>query len=154
MKTLHKISLILGSAFVIGSVQTINTSVVAAQAVEYTVVSGDNLWKIANQHKVSVTQLKQWNNLTSDLLTIGQKLKVTAPSSTTVSTTNAVSQSSTTTETTVNTTPSTTGKYTVQKGDTLWKIAIIHNTTVSQVKQWNNLTSDTIRVGQVLKVAP
>nr|WP_239587054.1 3D domain-containing protein [Bacillus ectoiniformans] len=43
--------------------------------------------------------------------------------------------------------------YTVKKGDTLWKVATLHKVTVNQVKQWNNLTSNTIHVGKVLKVS-
>ena len=42
----------------------------------YQVKSGDTLSHIAKQHKVSVRQIKQWNNLKSDFLRIGQKLKI------------------------------------------------------------------------------
>jgi LysM repeat protein len=42
----------------------------------YTVESGDNLIKIANQYKTTVAQLKEWNQLTSDKIRIGQKLIV------------------------------------------------------------------------------
>lgn len=44
-------------------------------------------------------------------------------------------------------------KYTVQSGDSLWKIATAFQLSVDQLKQLNNLTSDTIVVGQVLNVA-
>lgn len=42
--------------------------------------------------------------------------------------------------------------YKVQKGDTLWKIATKHKVTVTQLKSWNGLKSDIIRVNQVLKL--
>ena len=42
--------------------------------------------------------------------------------------------------------------HTVVKGDTLWKIGQTYGVTVSKLKEWNNLKSDKISVGQVLKV--
>ncbi|MGX7100382.1 LysM peptidoglycan-binding domain-containing protein, partial [Globicatella sanguinis] len=102
----------------------------------YTVVAGDSLWKIANAHGVTVAQIKQWNNLTSDFLQIGQKLKLTG--------TNAPETPEEPSE------PSTV--YTVVAGDSLWKIANAHGVTVAQIKQWNNLTSDFLQIGQKLKL--
>lgn len=45
----------------------------------YTAVKGDYLWKIANKYGVTVAQLKEWNNITSDFVQIGDKFAVTTP---------------------------------------------------------------------------
>ena len=94
----------------------------------YTVKSGDSLWSIANKYNTTVSNLKSLNNLSSDVLQIGQVLNV--PS-------NSVSMGNT---------------YTVKSGDSLWSIANKYNTTVSNLKSLNNLSSDVLQIGQVLNV--
>ena len=94
----------------------------------YTVQRGDTLYKIANQFNISVDDLKKWNNLTSDVIQIGQLLRI--------------SQNI----------PSTGSTYIVQKGDTLYKIANQYNTTVTELKRINNLTGNTLYIGQELKI--
>ena len=93
----------------------------------YVVKKGDSLYSIARDNNTTVNELKTINNLTSDILTIGQTLLL--PSATVTADT-----------------------YTVQKGDTLYGIANKLGTTVSELKSINNLTSDILSVGQVLKV--
>ena len=132
---------------------TKNTAASTTTTTTYTVVKGDYLSKIANKYGVTVAQLKSWNNLSSDLILIGQKLKVNATTS--VASTNTVSTSTaSTTNTTTNTAASTTTTttYTVVKGDYLSKIANKYGVTVAQLKSWNNLSSDLILIGQRLKV--
>ncbi len=130
---------------------TTNTAASTTTTTTYTVVKGDYLSKIANKYGVTVAQLKSWNNLSSDLILIGQRLKVNATTS--VASTNTVSTSTTsTTNTTTNTAASTTTTYTVVKGDYLSKIANKYGVTVAQLKSWNNLSSDLILIGQRLKV--
>ena len=71
--------------------------------------------------------MKSINNLTTDSLSIGQVLKL--PSTT-----------------------ASTNTYTVKAGDTLYGIANKYNTTVDTLKSLNNLTSNTLSIGQVLKL--
>ncbi|QCQ03605.1 LysM peptidoglycan-binding domain-containing protein [Ligilactobacillus animalis] len=104
----------------------------------YTVKAGDSLWAIANSHKMTLNDLKRINNLSSDLIYVGQTLKVTKGAVTTANKTNAQSNTKKT--------------YTVKAGDSLWRIASNNGTTVNQLKALNNLTSDMIYVGQNLKL--
>lgn len=94
--------------------------------VNYTVVSGDSLSVIAKRYNTTVDKLKSLNNLTSDIIRIGQILRVPAAPQETAS------------------------SYTVVSGDSLSAIAKRFNTTVNAIKSINNLTGDTIYVGQRL----
>lgn len=114
----------------------------------YTVVRGDTLNKIARQHDTTVSRIKSDNNLRSDLIIVGQRLTI-----------RSTSQQSTPTEKPVESTSnskaeSTTSnrEYTIKRGDTLSGIARAHSTTVRQLKEWNNLSSDLIFVNQKLIV--
>jgi phosphate transport system substrate-binding protein len=55
-----------------------HASEATAKPETYTVVSGDTLSKIAQQHSVTVDELRKWNHLDSDTLSIGQELKVSS----------------------------------------------------------------------------
>jgi len=101
----------------------------------YTVVSGDSLSLIAKKYGTTVASLKTLNGLTSDMITVGQVLKV---SGTPVEQPPIVEQNDKT--------------YTIKSGDSLSLIAKTYGLTVSQLKTYNHLTSDTIYVGQVLKL--
>lgn len=109
----------------------------------YTVKAGDTLWGIANDHDTTVSALKQNNHLSSDTIYVGQVLSLGQASSTS-------SHSQSTASTQLSTSD---GTYTVKSGDTLWSIANANDMTVAQLKQRNDLSNDTIYVGQTLKVS-
>ncbi len=96
----------------------------------YIVKAGDNLYSIARQYGLTVGELKSLNNLTSDLLSIGQQLIVKNGSNETASGTT----------------------YTVKSGDNLYQIALNYGVTVNDLMNANNLSSTLLRVGQVLKI--
>lgn len=105
----------------------------------YTVVKGDSLYQIAKKYNTTVDELKKLNNLSSNNLTIGMKLKIPVSSSST--TNNEETPSSTKTYT-----------YQVKKGDTLYQIAKNNNTTVDALKKLNNLSSNTLTIGSIIKL--
>ena len=96
--------------------------------VTYVVKRGDSLYSISQKYNVSVNDIINTNNLKSNILSIGQELKIQSNNS------------------------STTITYTVKKGDSLYLIAKKYNTTVDNIKRKNNLTSNNLSIGQVLKI--
>lgn len=93
--------------------------------ITYIVKAGDNLYAISRNYGLSVDELMNFNNLNTNILNIGQTLKIPT---------------------------SEIDFYTVKSGDSLYSIARKYNTTVDTLKQKNNLTSNTITVGQILKI--
>lgn len=121
----------------------------------HTVVSGDYLIKIGTAYGVSVAQLKEWNNLTGDIIFVGQNLKVSAPIAAPVEPVTPPVETVVTPEAPAPTTPTTTvgQTYKVVSGDTLYGVATKNGVSVAQLKEWNSLSSDLIFVGQTLKVS-
>jgi LysM repeat protein len=91
----------------------------------YIVKKGDSLYFIASKYGINVDKLKEINNLSTNLLSIGQKLLV--PN---------VKKAS----------------YKVVSGDTLYSIAQKFGTTVNKLKEINNLKSNDLTIGQILVV--
>ena len=91
----------------------------------YVVKSGDTLWSIARKYNLSVNELKALNNLSSNVLSVGQRLIVGKESS---------------------------NDYVVSAGDTLWAIARKFNVSVDDIKALNNLSSNNLSIGMILKM--
>ena len=102
----------------------------------YIVKSGDTLWSIAKKNSISVSELKEYNNLNSNLLKVGQLLYL-SPKETPVTEDDKI-------------------VYIVEKGDTLYKISNKYNVPIDSIKNLNNLTSDSLIVGQklIIKSSP
>ena len=93
----------------------------------YVVKKGDSLWSIAKKYNMTVDELRSINNLKSNLLSIGQRLKIKESNDNQ-------------------------NIYIVKKGDTLYKIANMYGTTVDNLKALNNLKNNNLSIGQKLIV--
>ncbi len=96
------------------------------------VEKGQTLYSLAKQYNLSVSQLKSYNGLSSNLIKVGQQLKLSSDNPYVEVGHNSV--------------------WTVSKGDTLYSIAKKNGTTVSVIKSMNGLTSNLIKVGQKLQL--
>ena len=106
--------------------------------ITYIVKKGDTLYSIATLYGVSINDLKNSNNLSSDILSIGQEIKIPSGESIiTPSEDDIINEDNT---------------YIVQRGDTLYSISRKFNIPINDIKINNNLTSDILKVGEVLKI--
>lgn len=96
----------------------------------YIVKKGDSLWSIASKNNTTVDNIKKLNNLYSNNLSVGQVLKLSYDAKK-----EDIKESNI---------------YTVKKGDSLWLIANKYGTTVDELKNANNLKSNTLSIGQTL----
>ena len=96
----------------------------------YVVKPGDTLYRIANLYNISINDLMTANNLSSNILSIGQELIIPIK-------------------------PITEEDYVVYEvlpNDTLYSIAKRFNTKVDSIKSYNNLTSNLLNIGQILQI--
>ena len=110
--------------------------------IAYKVKSGDALGTISSRHGVTITQLMQWNNLSSNLIKEGQILFIYSNSNRSSSKSIALNSDN----------PTSSKTYTVRPGDSLWMISQKHSLSIEQIKRLNNLNTTQIKPGQLLIV--
>ena len=114
----------------------------------YRVRSGDFLGKIARKYGVRVSQIKQWNGLRSNNISIGQRLTIYPRKPYTSSSSTNKSGSS------VKLNPSNVTYYTVKEGDSLWSISQkFSGVSVQNIKDWNDISGNHLKPGMKLKIS-
>ncbi|MFE4811411.1 LysM peptidoglycan-binding domain-containing protein [Peribacillus simplex] len=98
---------------------------IPVQAEDVKVKDGDTLWGISQTYKVSIEDVKSWNNLSSDVIYAGETIHISQEE-----------------------------HHKVKSGDTLSEIADKYDVVVNDIKSWNGLNSDTIHPGQKLVIKP
>lgn len=133
VKELQTLNNIKGTNIRLGQTLTVyGTAKPTTRTVTHVVASGEVLGTIASRYGVKVSDLQSWNSLRGTTIRVGQKL--------TVKTSGAVASA-----------PSTT-THKVASGESLWSIAKQHNVSVSDLRSWNSLTSNTLKPGQKLTI--
>lgn len=127
-------------------IDVLKTATTQAQPT-HTVKQGDNLYSIASQYSITTSNLRAWNNLSaSAIIKPGDILKLYDPSAAIIAggaqQLNVVSGNN-----------AQISKHIVQRGETLTKIASKYNTTVPNLRAWNNLQTDAIAINQELIVS-
>ncbi len=101
----------------------------------YIVKKGDTLYSIASKYNVSLNDLKRINKLDSNTISIGQIITIPGLTINQFENTDDIDKKNI---------------YIVKKGDTLYSIAKLYDTTINDIKNVNNLTSNILSVGQEL----
>lgn len=99
----------------------------------YVVKKGDSLWSIAKTYGTSIDALKELNNLTSNMLSVGQTLKIPGDEELETPSNEYIS-------------------YQVKAGDSLYSIANKYDVTVNELINYNNLSSIVLSIGQVIRI--
>jgi len=119
---LKKLNNLVSNNLSIGQVLLLPTLEEEQNTTSYTVKPGDTLYSIAREFNTTIDEIKDYNTLTTNILSVGQRLQI--PTSQTV--------------------------YTVVSGDTLYSIAKRFNTSIDNIKSANNLSSNILSIGEQL----
>jgi LysM repeat protein len=109
----------------------------------HTVAAKETMFSISKIYNVSIDEIKQWNNLTDNGLSIGQQLVIKKAGNTS----NAGVQPPPTVS-------AKKGVHIVAAKETMFSISKQYGITLQQLKDWNKLEGNDISIGQELVVAP
>ena len=123
---IRRINDIDGSKIVVGQELRLKATKPHVHIVE----RGDALWEVAQAYGLSVAEIKRLNGLTSNRIYPGQELQLGAKPAKSF------------------------GSYTVKRGDSLGRIARLHQMSVADLKRLNNMRTALIHPGEQLKVNP
>ena len=133
-------NLYIGQVLRIPEMYTKPEDMYVPEYINYTVKKGDTLYSIAKQYDTDINTIMQDNGLTSNVLSIGQNLKLRSSS---MGVEECFGEGYSTIPTT---------QYVVKKGDSLYQIAKKYNTTVDAIMKKNNLTNNLLSIGQILYI--
>lgn len=131
--------LAVGQLLKVPHVPKTKTSMTTSGEVFHTVAAKETLFSISKLYNVSVDEIKSWNNLSDNNLSTGQKLTIKKKA--------AALESKLPEAKTLKAT------HTVAAKETLFSIARQYTVTVQQLRDWNGLTTDDVKVGQILFIS-
>jgi len=114
-------------------------AVKSAEGIVHRVSAKETMFSIARQYNVSVDDIKAWNNLKDGNLSIGQEILIKQKTAEPAAVAKLIVTSAKT--------------HTVGQKETLYSIAKMYGMTVTELKEWNSISGDELKIGQVLSVA-
>jgi len=139
-------------------VAAVAPAMAAEPGASYKVRRGDNLSRLAREHRLTVAQLMAWNGLDSETVVPGQRLALRAPAAgagaaATAPSRRPASAVAAAAPRPVRERPAVLPKvHLVQPGDTLFNLSRRFGVSVQLLRELNHLTSDEVRLGQKLLV--
>jgi membrane-bound lytic murein transglycosylase D len=121
---------------------TYTTPVTTSSAEYHTVSAGETLYRISKNYGLTVDQIRSLNGLSDNTISVGQRLKVGGSSSASSRSYSQPSSSSS----------ASSYYHTVAAGETLYRISVNNKVSVDQLRAWNNLSDNTISIGQRLLI--
>ena len=119
-----------------------------SDCITHVVKKGESLGSVARKYHVTVSNIKSWNHLKRETVHVGQKLKIYRSGAPMAQVNKSSGKSNSGGK---QATPAV-KTHTVKKGETLSSISRKYGCTVNDIKKWNNLKSNTVMVGQKLKI--
>jgi LysM repeat protein len=117
-----------------------------AEGMRHKVQPKETLFAIARMYSVTVDDIKQWNNLKDNSISVGQELLVSKSATATVAAPVVTTIAPVGQQSSLKTT------HTVATGETMFGISKMYNITIEQLKTWNGITANELKVGQVLMI--
>lgn len=117
----------------------------SSRGTTHTVAAKETMFSISKMYGVTVDEIKQWNNLSDNSLSIGQQLTIKKGGST--------SSAASPTTTVVGVAAAKKGVHTVATKETMYSISRQYGVSVQQLQEWNNMTGTELSVGQELLVS-
>jgi membrane-bound lytic murein transglycosylase D len=121
------------------------TTTPVKRSTTYTIKSGDSLYAIALRNKTTVSKLKALNNLKSNYVRAGQKIKLTgrvATSSKTVASQKANTKNNS----------KQVIYHKIKPGETLWSLSRRYNVKISDIMKWNKMKNAQVKQNQKIKI--
>lgn len=111
----------------------------------HTVVSGESLYVLSRKYNVTVNELKAWNNLRSNALSIGQQLRLTPPA-------DQVETNQDLEEEPAAAINGQSTQHTVVSGESLYQISRKYGVTIKDIMEWNNKSDFNVKPGDKLMI--
>lgn len=108
---------------------------------KHIVAEKETLFSISRLYGVTVEEIKNWNNLPDNTLSLGQELVIKNQTALTSSSVNQLEIKSAKTV------------HTVEVKETMFSISRQYGITVEQLREWNGLQTDELKIGQTLFVS-